>query len=278
MPESPRYLVSRGRHEEAAALLRAMSTVQVTAADLMTTAPTMTKPSTSSTSTTTSSTTSAVQVLFGPQLRLTTSVLLCIWFTLSFGSYGMSTWISVLFEDVGIGNAYAASFLFAFANLPGNVISLLLIDRYGRRALLGWGMGLAGLSSLGFALDTKDAAVVVLFASLFNAFSTQGWNSLDCLSVEMFPTEVRSSAMGLLAAGGRLGAIAAQFVNGSLERDIPLLLFVTTSCSLAGGLVAFALPYDSSGPLQHHAIISTSEEVLHYSPIHTSTTPEEAQG
>ena len=64
---------------------------------------------------------------------------------LSFGSYGISTWISNLFADLGEVNPYADSFIFAAANLPGNVVSILFIERYGRKRLLCWGMCLAAL-------------------------------------------------------------------------------------------------------------------------------------
>lgn len=53
--------------------------------------------------------------------------------------------------------------------------------------------------------------------------------------------------MGVLAAGGRLGAMSAQFVNGSLEQNIPLLLFVTSACTVVGGLAAWLLPNDTAG-------------------------------
>lgn len=65
--------------------------------------------------------------------------------------------------------------------------------------------------------------------------------------MECFPTHVRTSAMGVLAAGGRLGAVSAQFVNGSLEKNIPLLLFVTSACTILGGLAAWMLPHDTVG-------------------------------
>lgn len=68
-----------------------------------------------------------------------------------------------------------------------------------------------------------------------------------CFAVECFPTHVRTSAMGVLAAGGRLGAMSAQFVNGSLEQNIPLLLFVTSACTVVGGLAAWLLPKDTAG-------------------------------
>lgn len=181
------------------------------------------------------------------KLRRTVTTLLLIWFTLSFGSYGISTWIANLFRDLGEVSPYADSFIFAAANLPGNVISYLLIERVGRRRLLLWGMSLAAICSMSFALDAKQRATVVTCAALFNAMSVVGWNSLDCLSVEYFPTASRTTAMGLLSASGRLGAITAQFVNGSLEGNIPLLLVVTSGCMLVGGLSAWWLPEDPMG-------------------------------
>jgi hypothetical protein len=67
------------------------------------------------------------------------------------------------------------------------------------------------------------------------------------MSVENFPTEIRTSAMGVLAASGRVGAISAQFVNGSLEDSVPLLLFVTSGCMVLGGVGAKFTPVDAAG-------------------------------
>ena len=117
----------------------------------------------------------SILVLFEKTLLPSTAVYMLIWFSLSFGSYGISTWISVLFEDVGVGNVYASSFIFALANLPGNVVSILYVEQIGRRQLLFYGMLLAGLSTIGFALGTSVPAVVITCATLFNAFSVAGW-------------------------------------------------------------------------------------------------------
>jgi MFS family permease len=259
IPESPRYLLTYHQDEEIVKILNSLSTVQITLQEFQIDSPVIRSASRENNNSTHSQEQNlhlhhhennlftTISLLFGEQFFRSTVTLLIIWFTLSFGSYGISTWISILFSDVGIGNAYAASLIYALANLPGNIVSLLFIDTIGRRWLLSIGMCLAGISILGFALDTKDAIVVVLFASLFNAFGVMGWNSLDCLSAEVFPTVARSSAMGLLAASGRLGAVAGQFVNGSLEKNIPLLLFVTCICSFVGGIVAWALPKDPAG-------------------------------
>lgn len=118
---------------------------------------------------------SGIFALFEKKLLPSTIIYMLIWFSLSFGSYGISTWITVLFEDVGIGNVYASAFIFALANLPGNVVSILYVEQIGRRQLLFYGMLCAGASTIGFALGTSVPAVVVVCATLFNAFSVAGW-------------------------------------------------------------------------------------------------------
>lgn len=63
------------------------------------------------------------------KLQQTTLTLVVVWFTLSFGSYGVSTWNNVLFADVGLSNPYLCSFIYCVASLPGNAASILLVER-----------------------------------------------------------------------------------------------------------------------------------------------------
>jgi putative MFS transporter len=71
---------------------------------------------------------------------------------------------------------------------------------------------------------------------------TGAWNTINCLSTELFPTAVRATALGVLAAAGRLGSIAAQFVNGTLQDHVAVLLAVTAATMLAGAASALPLP------------------------------------
>jgi hypothetical protein len=64
-------------------------------------------------------------------------------------------------------------------------------------------MLVSAVSAIGFGVGTDVPAIVVTAAAIFSAFSTCGWNSLDVMSVEYFPTNVRSLGMGTLAASGR---------------------------------------------------------------------------
>ncbi|KAG6972577.1 hypothetical protein JG687_00001417 [Phytophthora cactorum] len=186
------------------------------------------------------STLSAYGMLFDPVLRGTTISLMMSWFCLSFGSYGLATWITMLFKRIGLENPFANAFIYAAANLPGNIMTALLMDRLGGRRILAISMLLSAGCATVFAYansSASGAAAIVLLASGFNAFSTAGWNAIDLMSAESFPTDVRTTGMGTLSAAGRAGSVAAQFVNGYLigpPVHVTLLLAITASMMLLG--------------------------------------------
>jgi len=170
--------------------------------------------------------------LYSPKLRSDTTIpLQLLWFCLSFAAYGITTWINTLFVSVHLQNIYFNSFLFALANLPGNIISIMCSDSWGRKKMLvGSLLGAAsGLLSFAFLIyhgnndgDDQSNKGIVLCACLFQMFSIISWNSIDILSSECFPTTVRSAGMGICTACGRFGGIFAQFVNARLMmvRDV----------------------------------------------------------
>lgn len=81
--------------------------------------------------------------------------------------------------------------------------------------------------------------------------------------------------MGVLAAAGRIGAVAAQFVNGSLESNVPLLLLVTGGFLLVGGMSAWLLPMDNTGTkLTEQVVVECGTDVAEdkcHSITHTTT-------
>jgi MFS family permease len=74
--------------------------------------------------------------LYTPELKQTTWPLQMVWFSLSFGSYGLLTWINTLFVAVHLEDVYFNAFLFALSNLPGNILTALLMDRVKRSTML----------------------------------------------------------------------------------------------------------------------------------------------
>ncbi|CBJ25636.1 conserved unknown protein [Ectocarpus siliculosus] len=181
------------------------------------------------------------------RLQRATIVLVVVWFTLSYGTFGVATWNNQVFADIGLSNPYLCSVIYSLSDLPGNVASIFLVEQVGRKPLLSASMVLAAVAASVFALGSGSGAAVVVSGCLFNAFITCGWNALDVVSTEAFPTAARVSGMGLVSAAGTLGSIGAQFANGSLEGNVFLLLAVTSGLTLVGGLASFLLPGETLG-------------------------------
>merc|ERR1711988_1702273 len=85
-----------------------------------------------------------------------------VWFALSFGSYGLLTWINIIFVKVHLENVYYNALLFAFSNLPGNILSGLFMDSQivGRSYLLIGSIVLSSVSLLSFAIFATNVLVV----------------------------------------------------------------------------------------------------------------------
>jgi len=206
--------------------------------------------------------TSAFQ-LYIPGLVKITLPLQLVWFSLSFGSYGLYTWINKLFVAVHLDNVYLNALLFALSNLPGNLISAFFMDRIGRVKLLIASVASAAACLLVFAfvafednVANQDTEVSDMHASTFwivsascgfQMFTIVAWNAIDVLTSELFPTTVRATGMGVCAASGRIGAMIAQFINGALISSPALLLVVAATTLLAGAVTPLMLPADRTG-------------------------------
>jgi MFS family permease len=172
-------------------------------------------------------------------LRRTTLLLQLCWFTLCFGTYGLLTWINTLFDLIHMENPYVNGLLFALANLPGNIVSFILLDKAwaSRSAIFAYSLVAAAISLLIFAAGARAVQqqyqseeeqeqegsssswaswIVVIFACLFQACTICSWNTIDTITSESFPTTSRSTGTGICTASGRVGALVAQFVNGAL--------------------------------------------------------------
>ena len=207
--------------------------------------------------------------LYTPQMKPVTWPLQMVWFALCFGSYGLLTWINTIFKEIHLENVYYNALLFALSNLPGNMISGYFMDRIGRTPLLVGSILAAAVSLLSFAWFASfagssehpiNAVGVVLSACSFQCFTITAWNTIDCMTSELFPTSVRSSGMGVCAASGRVGAMLAQFVNGALASSPVRLLLVASATLLLGATTPFWLPSgDMTGqPVADDVSISTT--------------------
>ncbi|KAG7451030.1 phosphate transporter [Guyanagaster necrorhizus] len=156
------------------------------------------------------------------------------WFALDIAFYGLGLNSSIILEAIGFGTPLTSGSQKVYDNLkniavgnlilsaagliPGYWVCFLFIDSWGRKPiqLMGFIMLTILFVIMGFGYDaltkTKSASDAFVFLyCLANFFQNFGPNTTTfVIPGEIFPTRYRSTAHGISAASGKLGAIIAQ--------------------------------------------------------------------
>lgn len=277
MPESPKFLMEAGREKEALQVFRLMFRINARRSGrtfpdvgLITNVKRreMDEKKTSSRRrliTILQKGLAPVRQMFTGPLRSRSSTLLVVFYSISFGYYGLWMWFPELFARIEDGGSpcanvsrlaplqnqscypvktavYMEGFIVAASNLPGNIFTILMMDRCGGRALLSGSLLLSSLSVF-FIYKVQTKVQSLLLSCVFSGVSVIAWNALDVLGTELYPTQLRSSAMGFFTGVGRIAAITGNLVFGSLvETNCAVPVLLVSVLLLSGGLAALLLP------------------------------------
>lgn len=200
IPESPRWLMRKGKIEEAKAAMEAAvpgSSRGLAVADFQRNAPQ-----------------SGWRLLFANRDQaFRTLYIFFMWFCITFNTYGVGYFTPYILKTLGftaqlslLGGVVVS--LFAIA---GSTTMFLSVEKVGRKFLAVLGFGLLALIDLGLAL-VSDSHVFWVLLVLFSLFQFVAWigpaGLVGVVAPESFPTEFRAFGTGLAAALGRLGAIS----------------------------------------------------------------------
>ena len=191
------------------------------------------------------------------------------WFLLDIGYYGTNLNTNLVLNSIGytdkstpyrdIYTVCMGQLIIALCgNVPGYYFTVFFIDRWGRKPIqiMGFVMLTLCFSALGFGWSwfklPENSTYFVVVYSMAQFFFNFGPNSTTFIyPAEVFPTAVRSSAHGISAATGKLGAIlAAQLfpivvdLGGEVKSNHfmgPTLIILASLCFL-GLLFTFLLP------------------------------------
>lgn len=193
VPESPYWLAERGRHAEAAAVLRKLGadvpegTVFAPSADRKERA-------------------GQPLDLFRGRLLRVTVLMLVVNFAFNWGYWGLQTWLPTLLQDKGLSMSASLGFvaLSAVFMIPGYVSASLLTGRYGRKKVFLPYVGLAAVSGVAFAYaSTLTGMYVANFALSF--FCLGAWGVWNTWNGEFYPTALRATGYSW-ATAAQLGA------------------------------------------------------------------------
>ncbi|KAJ8273614.1 hypothetical protein GJAV_G00103610 [Gymnothorax javanicus] len=145
---------------------------------------------------------------------------------------------------------YFVSFLGTLAVLPGNIVSALLMDKIGRLRMLAGSSVMSCISCFFLSFGNSESAMIALLC-LFGGISIASWNALDVLTVELYPSDKRTTAFGFLNALCKLAAVLGISIFQSfvgITKAVPILF--ASGALAAGSFLALKLPETRGQVLQ----------------------------
>lgn len=204
LPESVRFLESRGRLEEAERAVRqyeASAGIPAPVHDAGTAAAAASfgpdaRP--------------AIAELFAGRLRRRTAALWAVWFFVNFAYYGAFIWLPSLLVRSGLTltTSFGYTLLITLAQLPGYLVAAVLIEKWGRRATLATFLAGSAASAGLFALS-DSTTTVLLSGCLLSFFALGAWGAVYAVTPEVYPTPLRATGAGAAAGFGRIASILA---------------------------------------------------------------------
>jgi OCT family organic cation transporter-like MFS transporter 4/5 len=187
---------------------------------------------------------SVLDVFKSPVMRIRLFLVVPINFMCSVVYYGLS--LNVVNLET---NLYVNVFVNAVSEMPAFLLTAVLLDRFGRKPMAIGTLWFSGLFCLTGSVVRGGGSwkVVKMICGVMGIFGMAGtYNLLFIYTMELFPTVVRSAALGCGTQAAQMGAVLAPLVvvmGGSL----PFLVFGV--CGMVGGALTFYLPETLNKPL-----------------------------
>ncbi|APT91011.1 membrane protein [Corynebacterium sphenisci DSM 44792] len=244
LPESVRFLETRGRADEAEAIV-----AEFEAAAGRTARPAADRAAPPAAP---EGARGEGESIWSARLRARTAALWAVWFCINFSYYGAFIWLPSLLVDRGFDlvRSFGYTLVITLAQLPGYALAAWLIERWGRRVTLAAFLAGSAVAAAAFGFS-GDVWQVIAAGCALSFFNLGAWGALYAIGPELYPTATRGSGTGSAAAFGRLASIAAPLVVPLLLPGGQGLVFgVFAAAFVLAAAAAFTLPERTGAALE----------------------------
>ncbi|KAM9308189.1 solute carrier family 22 member 13-like [Gastrophryne carolinensis] len=240
LPESPRWLLAKGKNENAQKLLQkaaALNKRQLYGEILeQIKEEKQTKSG------------NMIDLFRSQKLKKITLIMCLIWFVNSLVYYGLSLNVG----SFGL-NIYLTQLIFGAVEIPARTGSMFMVQFIGRKPSQCACLLLGGTVCLIVTAIPKGLSIVITVLAVIGKFAAASSYSICYIyAAELFPTVIRQNGVGLCSMASRVAGILSPLINllDQYHPAIPMAIF--GSGPIIGGILCFFLPETRNRELQDH--------------------------